>query len=206
MGFKGTRRFTEVEKDVIKRKFDPRHAEASSKEIIAEISERFGITRSVSGVKSQAKRMGLSRHIFARNWDEGELAILHDCAERLPVYKIKMKLDKYCTRNSLGTRSSLAISSKLRELEYDPGYQAIEGEYFHLKSIAAALGVSSSKMSKLARRSDVAAVLKVDKTADIGGYALVHISNLRKFIKKFPQEIANHKPDIAWLISILSEA
>jgi hypothetical protein len=86
---------------------------------------------------------------------------------------------------------------KLEKMGYDPTFNGIDGHYMTPTQLRKALGISEKRFSILLKEFDF--MLNPEHN---GKNILIHVRNIKRFIKEYPGEIARFKPDVAWLLTI----
>jgi hypothetical protein len=152
--------------------------------------------RTAFAVKQRAYRIGLSRPLKTDAWNQQELNLLHEFAESVPLSVLHKKFKKLWDTLGMAHRTERSISCKLTSLQYSIKF---EGDYYSLDQLSTAFGCSRKHMTFL--YTEYNNILLPEKT---GKYHVVSILNLRRFIIKYPGELAKLKPDIVWVISVLS--
>ena len=184
-------KWSKDEDEVIIAHFDNRDALRSCSKIA-----RMLTGRTEFGVKQRAYRLGLSRPLKTYTWTQQELNLLHEFAESVPLSVLYKKFQKLWDKLGMAHRTERSISCKLTALEYSVKF---EGDYYSLDQLSAAFGCSRKHMALL--YTTYSKILLPEK---MGKYNVVSLLNLRRFIIKYPGELAKLKPDVIWLISVLS--
>jgi hypothetical protein len=184
-------KWTPEEDDRILTHFDNRDALNSCSKIAWILTGRTAFA-----VKQRAYRLGLCRPLKTRTWDKQELDLLHNSAENVPLSVMYKKFQKLWNKLGLQHRSQKSISCKLTALGYSTKF---EGDYYTLDQLSTAFGCSRKHVGVLYETYNN--ILLPEK---MGKYNVVSLLNLRRFIIKYPGELAKLKPDIIWLISVMS--
>ena len=185
-------RWTDDEDETLRKHFDPSNSVESAKYI----HNNYIPGRTVYAIRHRAHGLGLTKLVREILWTREELDILHQYAESTPVSVIKNKLAVVWDKKGVPHRSMNAIRQQLHRLEYSTKF---EGDYYTMEQFSKGLGCSRKHARVLYERyQEVLQPQKVDS------YNVVSAQNLKRFITRYPGEVAKLNPDIIWMIGVLT--
>lgn len=192
----GNKHWDELEKQIIKRHFNPKKSTESAKYIIS----NFLFDRTIQGVQYCASRMGLTRQIRRRKWLPIEIKRLSQLAEKKPLPEIYTQMRYFWNKNGLHPRTEMAVRQELSRLGFDLYHDSLT-----IPGICEGLRCNDSVVHRWLKTEPFSKVLqpiRMHETERSPYY--VKTSNFRRFAKKYPAEIARCVPDILWLVTILT--
>jgi hypothetical protein len=150
--------------------------------------------RTINAVEYRIFVLGLQIRQRARIWDEAEIQLLQKL-EGLPVTRISQRLDCLCEERGWSKRSRASICRKLRMLA---GSAEADG-CLSVRQLANLLHADNVFLRRwVDRHSKQLRPIVTDK----GIY--LKLTLLAKFVKRYPAEIAQFKPDLVWLIQLVT--
>lgn len=151
--------------------------------------------RTVNSVEYRVLVLGLQERRKARVWEEAEIRLL-ERLEGLPVTKIKQSLDRLCEERGWTKRSRAAIGWKIRSKLQG---SAAAHDCLSIKQLAAVLHADERRLKRWAETHQAELCPMV---TDKGVY--LKLSRLARFVSRYPGEIARFKPDIVWLVGLVT--
>ena len=187
-----TARWTEEEDETLRRHFDA----SNSVEAAKYIHKNYLSNRTIYAIRHRAHALGLTKLVREILWTQDEINILHQYAESTPLSVIIQKLSVLWDSKGLNYRSKNSVRQCLHRLNYSTRF---EGDWFTMEQVSKGLGCSRKHARVLYERYQE--VLQPQK---IDSYNVVSAQNLKRFITRYPGEVAKLNPDIIWMIGVLT--
>lgn len=190
--------WTPEEIEILRVYYNPKQKDETLDKVYKLLNHR----RTKAAILRKSDDMGLFYDRKPRKpWTKEQLDFIHDNAESMPVRMLTMKLNQFSGYRNMPLRSLASVQSKCYELGYNHRGTGIGCEYFNASDIADVLGCYPETATKLLK--DFKDELQPEKNGT-GNEYLVKKSNLSKFIKEYPGEVAKLNPNIVLLITVLS--
>ena len=191
--------WTQAEEELLRTDFKP------EKPTIIQLAKK--LQRSKQAVYVRARLLGLCQSNKSkaepRFWTTEETALLAELNGEQPLELIVKRLNQLCAKHGWTPRSSHAVALKLHNLGFSR--RCDKGDWYSVADLAQLFGCAESTVRGWLNDKEFAKALKPQQSSKKqGAHYFVHCNNLKAFCSQWPGEIAKFKPNIPWLIAVLT--
>ncbi|MBD2006322.1 MULTISPECIES: hypothetical protein [Cyanophyceae] len=160
------------------------------------LSKKLG--RSEGAIRRKAAEMNLTRCLRLRRWEPEEIQLLEEHAGSEPISTILGRLNSLCRSKGWNGRTRDSLQKQINYLGYS---RRVEGDYYSLTQLSEALKCNKHVVYRWLEIPEFVKLLKPHK----GEHStLIHCKNLKKFFTVYPGELARTRPDLVWVVSVLT--
>lgn len=165
------------------------------------------LNRTHAAIRKKACLLGLMQRKGARTcrrWEKAEIDLLNDRSGETPIPHLMKELKALWGILGVEPRSKTAVSLKINQLGLSRTVSATDGQWFTVASIAAGLRCKESFVRAWAKDKELNKTLKAVPNGKEQAAYLIRRANLKRFFIAYPGVLNSTRPDMTWLVDVIS--
>lgn len=173
---------------------------------VATLARRLG--RSRQSLNTQARKLGLTNHRISshRPWQDAEKEMVAELAGEIPFLELLHKLNAWRARHDMALRDATSLKAYGRRNQIS--FRMMSVSRLTVSDIAQGLRCDRHTINLWIEDKTFRKVLKPERRNPNNSRSpwVIDVRNFKKLIKQYPAAIDGHRPNMPWLVMILTEA